>query len=245
MANGIVQHQYENFSIPQRESDGYVDLTQMAKARGKKVNDFLRLKQTGAYLKALSANTGIPVLDLICSDVGGNHSGTWAHPEVAVKFAAWLSAEFEVWAMRTLVKIINGQPARPVLSVPTDEERIQMLSNSFEVLGLTNSPRHLQLVQDRVANLLSPKSLPPAEPQWQGVVEIAEAMGYNRYALSKVRSALGRAVAVWYRAATKTEPTTEKRIVNGRETVLKVYKRTETLEFAIAAYLTEKGIERH
>jgi hypothetical protein len=46
----IIRHSYEGFEISQ-EPDGYVSLTDMAKASGKQTNDYLRLESTKAYQK--------------------------------------------------------------------------------------------------------------------------------------------------------------------------------------------------
>jgi len=77
-------------------SDGYINATQLCKAAGKKFNDYQRIKQTEDYLQALSFNTGIPVLDLINSNVGGNHSGTYVHRKVGYHLSQWLSPSFAV-----------------------------------------------------------------------------------------------------------------------------------------------------
>jgi hypothetical protein len=118
MDNSIVRHDYNGLAIPQRAKDGYVNLTAMAKTHGKKINHFLALNQTKDYLEALSADTGIPASELLVVQKGGvpELQGTWAHPDVSIKFAAWLSPQLEVWAMRTLRQVINGEIPIPHIS---------------------------------------------------------------------------------------------------------------------------------
>jgi len=247
--SAIQTHQFNSFSIPQRESDGYVSLTRMAEAYpSKKMNNFLRSKQTNAYLEALSVNTQKSVLDLITTNVGGSHSGTWAHPEVSVKFAAWLSPEFEVWAMRTLVKVINGntpQPEPKYLPGPTIAEQMHMMKESFDFFGIGNSPRHIQLARDHFANLMQPQNSLPSTPsavKWMGVTEIAEGLGFDKNDVADFRIPLGRFAASWHRAAFKEEPSTEERIVNGRMCPVKVYKPIPEFESAIFDFLRSKGL---
>lgn len=74
----------------------YVCLNDMAGATGKKVHDWIRLKNTEEYFNKLSELSGIPVTShsigfgLICSMCGGNQEqGTWAHPEIAKVFGLW------------------------------------------------------------------------------------------------------------------------------------------------------------
>lgn len=107
----LILHDYNGFSIPQRELDSYVSLTQMAIPFNKKVNDYLRLKATEEYLQALSSDTGIPVSELIVI-VKGNYSdkieqGTWGHKLVALDFARWLNPSFSVWANTHILTLVE------------------------------------------------------------------------------------------------------------------------------------------
>ena len=225
----------------------------MAKAYPRKrMSDFLSAKQTNAYLEALSSDTGISVSQLLTVNKGNSASfdqGTWAHAEVAVKFAAWLSPEFEVWAMRTLVQVIQQdakletEPAAPALPAVSTEERIGILTNSLEKLGLLSSVRHMQLARDRVANLMGEEQAALPDVKWRGVVEIAESLGYDACKIKRYSSQLGKMVAAWHRTEIGDEPTTEDRIVNGRMCSLKVYRPSEELETMISAYLNSKGLE--
>lgn len=127
----ILTHEHNGFIIPQRKSDGYVSLTKMAAAYpNKKMNNFLRSESTNAYLEALSENTRISVFNLV-QVVQGRNGGTWAHPEISIKFAAWLSPEFEVWAMQTLLRVMAGrqqpQSSTKQTDGPTTEQVLQML----------------------------------------------------------------------------------------------------------------------
>ena len=48
------------------------------------------------FLQTLSFNIGIPILDLVKSTPGGNHSGTWVHRRVAMYLAQRISPLFNV-----------------------------------------------------------------------------------------------------------------------------------------------------
>ena len=86
----------DNNIIECRKSDGYINATQLCKAANKHFNDWFRLKSTNEYLISMETKTGIPVLDLINKNIGGEHLGTWIHPKVAINLAQWLSPEFAV-----------------------------------------------------------------------------------------------------------------------------------------------------
>jgi hypothetical protein len=42
----------------------------------------------------LKSKVGIPTLDLIEINRGGNHIGSWIHPDLAIQLAQWISPSF-------------------------------------------------------------------------------------------------------------------------------------------------------
>lgn len=85
-------------TIRQR-ADGYLSLTDMAQACGKRYPDWSRLESTKSYLVTLSRSVQIPTDHLIevNESSGSNESrGTWGHRRVAIRFAQWCSDEFAV-----------------------------------------------------------------------------------------------------------------------------------------------------
>ena len=112
----IIKHQFQDYAIGQRRKDGYVNLTEMCATAGKLVADYLRMDSTNEYLSALSAVMGFPItsegkgLGLVQVKQGGNQQqGTWAHPEVAIDCAQWVSVDLRIWTNRTLVQILTAQ----------------------------------------------------------------------------------------------------------------------------------------
>ena len=98
-----------------RASDGYWNATEMCQKYGKRINNFLRAESTKAYLEALSEVTLLCAMyqgdTLRCPDTGYlvlvKQSGTWVHPQVALKLAAWLNPRFEVWVYSTIEKLLT------------------------------------------------------------------------------------------------------------------------------------------
>lgn len=112
-----------------RAGDRYWDATRMCQAYNKRVNNFFRTDATQKYLRALSKKTGIPIeleqesamteeqgIDaiaqksaLIYKTKGGevSESGTWVHQQVALKLAAWLNEDFEVWVWEVIEKLLT------------------------------------------------------------------------------------------------------------------------------------------
>ena len=95
----------KNIRFERRGDHVWTSLTDMAKATGKKVNDYTRLESTIQFLKELESVAGIPVTE---TKQGGvpETQGTWAIEEVSIDFAAWCSVGFRIWIaqqIRTLM----------------------------------------------------------------------------------------------------------------------------------------------
>jgi hypothetical protein len=76
--------------------NGMVNATEMAKACGKQISDFMRLDTTKEYIEALSSSRGFPRDGLVISKEGGNGGGTWVHRRLALRVAQWCSPHFAV-----------------------------------------------------------------------------------------------------------------------------------------------------
>lgn len=94
-----------------REEDGYINVTSLCKASGKKFNDWFRLKRTTEYLEILSTQIGIPIIaeptekpESQFRDVAlikynyayGEDRCTWVDPKIAINIAQWISPQFNV-----------------------------------------------------------------------------------------------------------------------------------------------------
>jgi KilA-N domain len=120
-----------------RTNGDMVCLTDMAKPYAKTVATWNQLKTSKEYLEALSAVIGIPISLLIES----SDSGTFAHPEVAIHFAQWLSPEFHVWCnihIRQLVETGKTQivdksilPARDTTELTATAKDIYSLPDGY------------------------------------------------------------------------------------------------------------------
>jgi hypothetical protein len=87
----------EGYNIKHREEDGYINVTNLCKAVGKKFSEWKRLEKTQAFLQALSSSMGIPADELLKYKTGSIHErATWVHPYVSINIAQWISPEFDV-----------------------------------------------------------------------------------------------------------------------------------------------------
>jgi hypothetical protein len=85
------------YQIENRESDGYINVTNLCKAGSKKFGNWRQLNRTFDFLKELSSTVGIPTVELVTYSQGGNgERHTWVHPQVAINIAQWISPKFDV-----------------------------------------------------------------------------------------------------------------------------------------------------
>lgn len=108
----LTQFNYEGSEISFEFSDGnkMINATEMARQfKGKFVADFLRLKATKVYIELLGrrygdSHIGREVLRVVKG--GSSHQGTWMDEKLALKFAAWLSPEFELWVFDRIYELL-------------------------------------------------------------------------------------------------------------------------------------------
>lgn len=106
-----------------------VNATEMAKAFGKRVGDWLTLSSTKDYMAALietyhsqtTRNSGSLSEETtrkshiqttrnsgsLIRTVEGRNGGTWMHEDVAIEFARWLDPKFAIWCNSIVKRIIK------------------------------------------------------------------------------------------------------------------------------------------
>lgn len=119
MAMNIVKHNWNGNEVRQRSIDGYVNLTDMCKAEGRRVGDFLDLPDTKSYIAALAVDLGLLPENLVTTKKG-SRTGTFAHPEISIECARWVNMQFHIWANQTLRHVIERAaiPVSRVLEIP-------------------------------------------------------------------------------------------------------------------------------
>jgi phage antirepressor YoqD-like protein len=138
-------YQYENNPIVFNLGENImINATQMAKPfPTKRINDFVNNRQTKEFVALLEGRTENPVLVV---QNGGTGNGTWMHRKLALKFAAWLSPEFELWVYDRIESILT-----------TSENKRGMSIDSFnmELMDYVNqaTERH-DLMQNQIRLLI-------------------------------------------------------------------------------------------
>jgi phage antirepressor YoqD-like protein len=109
-------YNYQNSPVTfSKDGEVMVNATQMAKPFGKLTANFLQTQQTKDFITALenhycNSNTdryGISHTKIVQVINGGTNPGTWMHQKLALKFAAWLSPEFELWVYDRVEELLT------------------------------------------------------------------------------------------------------------------------------------------
>lgn len=112
----ITKFDYDGVNISFEFSDGsrMINATEMIKPfKSKRINDFLRLKQTKEYINALesrygnSRNGGTQAVLRIVQGGVPELQGTWMDEKLALKFAAWLAVDFELWVYDRIFELLT------------------------------------------------------------------------------------------------------------------------------------------
>jgi len=106
----VFDFESNNIRFEKRGERVWVCLTDMAKASGKLLGDWNRLKATAEFLTEFAESMGFPIDQIIYSNEssGSNETrGTWAVEEVALEFAGWCSVQFKIWMLQQIKTLMT------------------------------------------------------------------------------------------------------------------------------------------
>lgn len=169
----LKQFEYEGQYISFEFTKGskMINATQMSKPfKGKMVGGFLRLQGTKDFITFLErryADLHIadnqPTREVLKVIKGGlQHQGTWMDERLALKFAAWLSPEFEMWVYDRIYELLTtGQtqlrqtktlPVIEALRVITDQLEAQAHLNTEVRQELDEVGDRLQTIEAKITS---------------------------------------------------------------------------------------------
>ncbi|MDW0360810.1 KilA-N domain-containing protein [Halomonas venusta] len=133
--SNVIPLQYNGMPI-RFDLDGWLNATDIAKKLGKEPTQWIRQSETVEYMVKRSLSLGInSVSETELQDIrklqsnsslakskllrlakktgmvkiiAGRNGGTWLHPKMAVRFARWLSVDFEIWCDEQIESILNS-----------------------------------------------------------------------------------------------------------------------------------------
>ena len=101
----------DKYHLEYRENDGFINITNLCKAGGKEFKSWNRLDKTKRFLDVLSLEVKIHTSELLKVGTGSKNginitSETWAHPQIAINIAQWISPEFDVLVSKWVYEIM-------------------------------------------------------------------------------------------------------------------------------------------
>ena len=116
-----------------RESDSYVNATQLCQAGGKLFGHWKSLDSTKELIKELELETGISENKLLDIQKGGNikivTQGSWIHPDLATNLAQWISPKFSIQVSRWIRELFTAGSVK--LHQEKSQEQIELLRKSL------------------------------------------------------------------------------------------------------------------
>jgi hypothetical protein len=129
------------YIIESRDSDSYIDVTNLCKAGKKEFKHWNSLSKTKAFLEELASKVGIPTVELVNQNEGLNGNiHTWVHPQVAINIAQWISPQFDVkvsaWVLEVMmtgkIDITNTKSYRELQQDNKNKQlKIQLMTKKY------------------------------------------------------------------------------------------------------------------
>jgi len=123
MITQVLKYNDQTVEFQFNKQNVMVNATEMAKIFGKEVEPFMRNESTKNFISAClktensrflseEKNQNFGFLNLESEEdliISKQKSGTWMHRILALKFAAWLNPDFEVWVYSAIETLLFGR----------------------------------------------------------------------------------------------------------------------------------------
>ena len=146
---------YDGSDVTFKNANGetMVNATQMAKAFGKRPNDWLNLQSAKEFLNELTITrkNGNADYQAVVTRKGGinpNEGGTWLSEDAAIEFARWLSPKFAIWCNDKIKELVN----KGVVTVTNDDDAILYAMRVLQE-RVEESKRQLAIANDTIEEL--------------------------------------------------------------------------------------------
>lgn len=134
----IYQDTEINFSVNPNDKNVMINATEMAKVFNKRIDFFLKSAHAKAFIKVLEFtpyggnSEGLNPLEIIQTK---GVKGTYFNRILALKFAAWLNPEFELWVYSKIDEILFGNYKKHWEAHALQEQtKVEMEKTKSEIL---------------------------------------------------------------------------------------------------------------
>ncbi len=114
-----------NVTIVSRNTDNYINATQLCKAGNKKFSHWITLDSTKELISVLATDAGITASELVELNKGGNYKNqdSWVHPDLAIQLAQWLSPKFALQVSKWIRTLFSDGKAEVSLKLLKHKEK--------------------------------------------------------------------------------------------------------------------------
>lgn len=187
----MIIHEANGVQIGQRPQDGYICLTSMAKANNKRLDKWIKAKNTKLLIAEFERQEQLPpnggsLFKPALIKIEGRNGGTWAHPDIAIQFAQWCNPSFALqvsrWVRQWLTdgqKPIQPQPQiemekaiAPISDISYAIERLAELERQL-ILALAHCKATHGIVEQRLVDLSMNKIIDTIAHQQRNKLESA------------------------------------------------------------------------
>ena len=145
MTAKIIPFDYEGQAV-RFNADGWINATEAAARFDKEPAQWLRLPDAIRYLEGLQRTYGEITYVKTSRARADRGGGTWLHPKLAVKFARWLSVDFEIWCDEQVDALLRGE-SKPWASARREaaighKAVCDAIALNCEAQGKTAKPHH-------------------------------------------------------------------------------------------------------
>lgn len=160
-----------NRTVISRRENGFINLTSMCRANGKELSKWYRLKGTKAFIDSILTEDQKVLSDILIVQKGGQPvlQGTWAHPELAIHLAQWISPKFHRWCNAHIFNLMeSGSTSLQIdpieeMKLKIELTRLEAKKAKYENESLalrnyvaTNLPKH---IGDRILGVTEVKEV--------------------------------------------------------------------------------------
>ena len=179
MSTKMIEFTLGKDSVFQREFDGYINGTQICKAAGKQISDYLRLASTKAFLKEVEnqSTRGIPrvdLVDIVMTNTAPKHRGTWVHPDVAIDLALWADRRFTI----PVTKMVYAW-----MEVSKKSQKHEMFNHlrRHALNARQIPPGYFSILQETAVRLFGPLEMRGHTVKYTNMPDISIGMGFANF----------------------------------------------------------------
>lgn len=146
MKNVIKTLDYQGHGI-QFSADGWVNATGTVQALGKDgLENFLRSSTYLEYAAVVAKANSVDLTELKTTRRGRYGSGTFLHPELAVLFGRWISAEFAYWIDKQVPALLDKARNAPALAAQARTKKMEKLGQPAAVIAQRHEGVSVRLI---------------------------------------------------------------------------------------------------